>query len=79
MPQEIITKMGTLYKPTSDEKLRQKDQELLAILYSLLSVDNQAIVKSYVGQDYISYLERKADRIKAEKNGTLIDISKINT
>lgn len=77
MPEEIVNKMGLVYKSTPDEKLRQKDQELLAILYSLLSVENQSIVKSFVGEDYIDYIEKKANRLKDTKEGKIINLSKI--
>jgi hypothetical protein len=77
MPVETINKMGIVYKTTPDEKLRQKDQDLLTILYSLLSVENKSLVKECLGDNYINYLEKKAERIEAAKDGKIINLSEI--
>lgn len=76
MPQEIQTKSGVIYQTLPDEKLRQNDQELLIILYSLLSVESQQIVKDLLSPDYVSYLERKVEKLKVRSNGPSIDLSK---
>ena len=77
MPQEIVNKMGIVYKQLPDDKLRQRDQDLLSVLYSLLSVENKEIVKSYLGEDYINYIERKAKKLEALKDGKLINLSEV--
>lgn len=79
MPQEIVNPMGIVYKQLPDDKLRQKDQDLLAILYSLLSVENKGIVKAYLGEDYINYIERKAKKLEAIKDNQLVNLSEVRT
>ena len=79
MPREIVNPMGIVYKPLPDEKLRQKDQDLLSILYSLLSVKNKEIVKSYLGEDYVNYIDRKAKKLEAIKDNKLVNLSEPKT
>jgi hypothetical protein len=77
MPQEITNKMGIIYRPLPDDKLRQKDQDLLSVLYSLLSIKNKEIVKTYLGEDYINYIERKATKLEAIKDNKLVNLSEV--
>ena len=77
MPQEIKDKTGIRYKTLPDEKLRQKDQELLAILYHLLSNSDQEVVKSFLSEDYLTYINRKIARLKAVRDGTSVNLSKV--
>ena len=77
MPQEIVDKMGIKYKTLPDERLRQKDQELLVILYHLLNVEHKELVKDFLSEEYINYIERKIERLKAIKEGTIVNLSKV--
>lgn len=78
MPQEIIDSMGIKYKTLPDEKLRENDQKLLVLLFSLLTTDQKDIIKGFLGQEYIDYIERKVERLKAIKDNVVINLSKPN-
>lgn len=78
MPQEIIDNMGIKYKTLPDEKLRENDQKLLVLLFSLLTTDQKDIIKDFLGQEYIDYIERKVERLKAIKDNVVINLSKPN-
>jgi len=75
MPQEIQTKTGIVFKTLPDEKLRQNDQELLVILYSILSVEHKNLVKSLLSQEYTDYIEKKVEKLKAKRSGFSINLS----
>ena len=78
MPQEIIDNMGIKYKTLPDEKLRENDQKLLVLLFSLLTTDQKDVIKEFLGQEYIDYIERKVERLKAIKDNVVINLSKPN-
>ena len=78
MPQEIIDNMGIKYKTLPDEKLRENDKKLLVLLFSLLTTDQKDIIKDFLGQEYIDYIERKVERLKAIKDNVVINLSKPN-
>lgn len=78
MPQEIIDSMGIKYKTLPDEKLRENDQKLLVLLFSLLTTEQKDIIRDYLGNDYIDYIERKVGRLQAIKDNLVINLSKQN-
>jgi hypothetical protein len=75
MPQEIIDKMGIKYKTLPDERLRENDQKLIVLLYSLLNVENKELVREFLGEEYISYMDRKVERLKAIKDNVVVNLS----
>ena len=77
MPEEIRTKMGIAYKTLPDERMRQCDQELLAMIYSTLNAESQNLIKSLLDEEYLSYIERKIERIKSKSEGQLVNLSEV--
>ena len=75
MPQEIVDKMGIKFKTLPDERLRENDQKLVALLFSLLDVESKELIKEFLGEDYVNYMDRKIERLKAIKDNVIVNLS----
>lgn len=78
MPKEIPDKMGIKFVSLPEEKEREKDEQLLALLLMSLSEDKQDEIRKYLGNDYFMTKLRKYNKIINiyNNNGKTIDVSK---
>lgn len=80
MPKEIVTSMGIKFVPLPEEKERDKDNQLLALMLTYLPEDKQELIKDMLGKDYFDSKVRKANKVIGIYNnkGKTINISKIS-
>lgn len=78
MPREIPDKMGIKFVSLPEEKEKEKDDQLLALLLMSLSEDKQNEIRNYLGNDYFATKLRKYKKIINiyKNNGKTIDVSK---
>lgn len=78
MPREIPDKMGIKFVSLPEEKEREKDEQLLALLLMSLSEDKQEEIRKYLGNEYFMTKLRKYNKILNiyKNNGKTIDVSK---
>jgi hypothetical protein len=78
MPQEIIGKNGIKFVPTPDEKDRELDDQLLAVLLSMMDEEKKQEIIKIFGQDYYNRKMRKAQKAIAigKNDGKTINVSR---
>lgn len=78
MPKEIPDKMGIKFVSLPEEREREKDEQLLALLLMSLPEDKQAEIRKYLGEDYFKTKLRKYNKVVNiyKNNGKTIDVSK---
>lgn len=79
MPKEIVDKMGIKFVSSPDEKEKDKDNQLLALLLYFLDETNKNKIKELLGEPYFNLKMRKAEKVINIFNngGKTIDISKV--
>jgi hypothetical protein len=79
MPKEIVDKMGIKFVSSPDEKEKDKDNQLLALLLYFLDETTKNKIKELLGEPYFNLKMRKAEKaINIFNNGgKTIDISKV--
>lgn len=78
MPREIPDKMGIKFVSLPEEREREKDEQLLALLLMSLPEEKQEEIRNYLGHDYFMAKLRKYNKIVNiyKNNGKTIDVSK---
>ena len=79
MPKEIVDKMGIKFVSSPDEKEKDKDNQLLALLLYFLDETTKNKIKELLGETFFNLKVRKAEKVINihANNGKTINISKI--